>query len=177
MRKADKHESAHLPNVVIYTDGACYNNRKGQGLGGAAAILECNGHRKHISRGWRNTTNNRMELWALIIGLSALTRPCSVLVVTDSKYVITVASKTEKYARTNWMKPNKRGNPSAKPIMNADLLRHIDKLKQLHELRFTWVKGHSGHAHNELCDRMADKAAGTATEIDIQHPQEEYLFA
>ncbi len=134
--------------VEIFTDGACSGN---PGPGGYGAILRYGGHIKEISGGASETTNNRMELMGVIEALSALNRPCEVILTTDSKYV--VDSVTKGWARSwkakGWVKSDK------KPALNADLWERLLELLDKHDVRFVWVKGHAGHPENERCDALA----------------------
>ena len=135
-------------NVVLYTDGACKGN---PGVGGWGALLNYQGHEKSLFGGEEMTTNNRMELLAVIEGLSVLKRSCQVDVYTDSKYV--------QKGMTEWIKDWKaRGWKTAakKPVKNDDLWKRLDELSQKHELRWHWVKGHAGHAGNERADELAN---------------------
>jgi Ribonuclease HI len=135
--------------VHLYTDGACRGN---PGPGGWGAILEYGEQRKELYGGEQLTTNNRMELTAVIRGLQALKRPCRVLVVTDSKYVL--------QGMTEWLDGwKKKGWRTAakKPVLNADLWQTLDELANKHTLSWEWVKGHSGHPMNELADRLANR--------------------
>lgn len=135
--------------VHLYTDGACRGN---PGPGGWGAILEYGAQRKELYGGEQLTTNNRMELTAVIRGLQALKRPCRVLVVTDSKYVL--------QGMTEWLDGwKKKGWRTAakKPVLNADLWQTLDELANKHTLSWEWVKGHSGHPMNELADRLANR--------------------
>ena len=134
--------------VEIFTDGACSGN---PGPGGYGAILRVGEHIKEISGGAPDTTNNRMELMGVIAALSALNRPCDVILTTDSKYV--VDSVTKGWARSwqakGWVKSDK------KPALNADLWEKLLGLLDTHNVKFVWVKGHAGHPENERCDRLA----------------------
>ena len=134
--------------VEIFTDGACSGN---PGPGGYGAILRVGEHTKEISGGAPDTTNNRMELMGVIAALSALNRPCDVILTTDSKYV--VDSVTKGWARSwqakGWVKSDK------KPALNADLWEKLLGLLDIHNVKFVWVKGHAGHPENERCDRLA----------------------
>ena len=112
------------------------------------------GHEKELSQGYELTTNNRMELMAVIAGLSALRESCRVIVTTDSQYV--------KQGITTWIAGWKKNNwktSSKTPVKNKDLWQQLDELVQKHELSWCWVKGHNGHAENERCDRLANTAA------------------
>lgn len=134
----------------MYTDGACKGN---PGKGGWGVLLRYKGVEKQLYGGEAMTTNNRMELMAVIQGLSALTRPaCDVHVFSDSRYVLS--------GITEWM-PNwkKKGWKTAakKPVVNEDLWRQLDALAQQHNIRWEWVKGHSGHVENELADALANR--------------------
>ncbi|MBM6920422.1 ribonuclease HI [Phocea massiliensis] len=134
--------------VTIYTDGACSGN---PGPGGWGVILSYKGHKKELSGGERQTTNNRMELTAVIEGLSALTRPCRVNVVTDSKYVVDAITLgwARKWRAQGWMRNKKE------KALNPDLWETLLDLLDRHEVTFTWVKGHAGHPENERCDELA----------------------
>lgn len=134
--------------VTIYTDGACSGN---PGPGGWGVILSYKGHKKELSGGERQTTNNRMELTAVIEGLSALTRPCRVNVVTDSKYVVDAITLgwARKWRAQGWMRNKKE------KALNPDLWETLLNLLDRHEVTFTWVKGHAGHPENERCDELA----------------------
>ncbi len=137
-----------MRNVFIYTDGACSGN---PGPGGWGAILVYGQHEKAISGGAAQTTNNRMELTAVIESLSLLKEPCHVTLTTDSKYV--VDSVTLGWAKgwraRGWVKANKE------PALNVDLWERLLALLDVHEVEFVWVKGHAGHPYNERCDALA----------------------
>ena len=140
---------------MLYTDGACSVN---PGRGGWACILDYRGTRKTLSGGLADTTNNRMELLAVIKGLEALTKPCEVTVVTDSKYV---ADSIIKGWLASWLKkPNFGGKK------NPDLWKRLDKLLKIHKVEFQWVKGHKGHPENEECDRLAVLAYQPENELE-----------
>ena len=137
-----------MRHVEIYTDGACSGN---PGPGGYGAILVYNGREKELCGGEKMTTNNRMELTAVIEALKALKEPCSVTLTTDSKYVsdgITLGWARGWRAR-GWKKAD--GKPALNPELWSELLDLLDK----HEVRFVWVKGHAGHPYNERCDTLA----------------------
>jgi len=137
------------PEVQLFTDGACRGN---PGPGGWGAILEFGEQRKELYGGEAHTTNNRMELTAVIRGLEALKRPCQVLVVTDSKYVLQGMTEwIEGWKRKGWRTAAK------KPVLNSDLWQMLDQLASVHTLSWEWVKGHSGHPMNELADRLANR--------------------
>lgn len=135
--------------VLLYTDGACRGN---PGPGGWGAVLEHGSRRKTLHGGEANTTNNRMELTAVIQGLSALKRRCRVRVVTDSRYVM--QGMTEWLP--NWKKKRWR-TAGGKPVMNVDLWQQLDEVVAGHEVEWEWVRGHSGHPGNEAADRLANR--------------------
>lgn len=135
--------------VKIYTDGACRGN---PGPGGWGALLELNEKRREMCGGENNTTNNRMELTAAIEGLGALKRPCDVLIITDSKYVL--------QGVTEWMPGWKRKGwktSTGKPVKNVDLWQLLDKACGQHKVKWQWVKGHAGHPGNERADQLANR--------------------
>ena len=135
--------------INIYTDGACKGN---PGPGGWGAILEYDGKEKELFGGEPTTTNNRMELTAVIEALGALRRPCTVVLHTDSQYV--------QKGITEWINGWKaRGWKTAakEPVKNADLWRKLDEVVRTHRIRWVWVKGHSGHDGNERADALANK--------------------
>lgn len=136
-------------DVVIYTDGACKGN---PGPGGWGALLIYKGVEKELWGGDPNTTNNRMELMAAIAGLVALTRPCSVKLVTDSQYVM----KGIQEWLPNW---KKRGwkTASKEPVKNADLWQKLDEEVNRHQVSWQWVRGHTGHPGNERADQLANR--------------------
>ena len=137
-----------MKQVTLYTDGACSGN---PGPGGWGAILECDGRRKELSGGEASTTNNRMELTAVIEGLSALKYGCAVTLVSDSKYVIDAITKGWVYSwkARGWRKADKS------PALNVDLWEKLLAQLARHEMTYNWVKGHAGHPQNERCDEMA----------------------
>lgn len=134
--------------VEIFTDGACSGN---PGPGGWGAVLRFEGREKELSGGEPETTNNRMELTAVIKALSALKEPCKVKLTTDSKYVCDAILKEWVYSwkANGWRKADK------KPALNVDLWELLLPLLKLHEVEFFWVKGHAGHPENERCDELA----------------------
>lgn len=148
---------AEKKQVFIFSDGACSGN---PGPGGYGVILRCEGKEKELSGGEADTTNNRMELTGVIMGLSALKYPCKVTVQTDSKYVVDGIEKgwAKSWRKNGWIKSDK------KPALNSDLWEELLGLLEIHEVSFVWIKGHAGHAENERCDRLAvaqrDKFAG-----------------
>lgn len=135
-----------MKSVTIHSDGACEGN---PGPGGWAAVLDYNGHVGQISGGEIATTNNRMEIRAAIEALRKLKEPCEVQFFTDSEYL--------KNGITIWIKAWKRKNwkKGQKPIKNADLWQQLDEAASLHKVTWHWVRGHSGDAKNETCDRLA----------------------
>ncbi|MDD2954975.1 MAG: ribonuclease HI [Oscillospiraceae bacterium] len=134
--------------VEIFTDGACSGN---PGPGGWGAVLRYNGVEKELCGGESATTNNRMELTAVISALSALKRPCSVRLTTDSQYVVNGIEKgwAKKWRANGWKKSNRE------PALNADLWQQLLTLCETHQVTFCWVKGHAGHPENERCDQLA----------------------
>ena len=136
------------PCVRLYTDGACSGN---PGPGGWAAILQMNAHEKELSGYAPETTNNRMELTAVIEGLSALNRPCTVTVTTDSRYVVDAMEKgwAVGWRARGWRKADK------KPALNTDLWGRLLTLCQTHRVNFVWVRGHEDHPQNVRCDALA----------------------
>ena len=137
-----------MKTVTIYTDGACSGN---PGPGGWGAILSYNGREKELSGGERQTTNNRMELTAVISALEALREPCAVELYSDSKYVIDALSKgwAESWRKKNWIKSDK------KPALNPDLWERLLDLTAVHTMRYHWVKGHADNEYNNRCDALA----------------------
>ena len=137
-----------MKTVTLYTDGACSGN---PGPGGWGAILEYQGIEKEMSGGEKSTTNNRMELTAVIEGLSALKEPCIVELYSDSKYVIDGLSKgwAAGWQKNGWRKADK------KPALNPELWERLLALTQQHEMRYHWVKGHAENPKNNRCDALA----------------------
>ena len=138
----------NLSFVQMFTDGACSGN---PGPGGWGTILRCNGVEKELSGGERETTNNRMELTAVIEGFKSLKRSCNVELYTDSKYVADSIEKGWVYSwkKNGWKKSDK------KPALNSDLWEELINEIEKHNLKIIWVKGHAGHPENERCDQMA----------------------
>ena len=141
-----------MTSVILYTDGACSGN---PGPGGWGFIMEHPDSGKRLARsgGEAQTTNNRMELMAVIEGLSALKQPCRVEVVSDSAYVLNGLSSWMKSWKANGWR--RREGKTWKEVKNVDLWQRLDELMQIHSLQFTKIKGHAGHPQNEECDRMA----------------------
>ena len=137
-----------MKTVNLYTDGACSGN---PGPGGWGAILSYNGTEKELSGGESNTTNNRMELTAVIEGLSALKESCIVELYSDSKYVIDALEKGWAWGwkKKGWIKSDK------KPALNPDLWEKLLALTMRHEMRYHWVKGHADNPYNNRCDQIA----------------------
>lgn len=133
--------------VEIYTDGACSGN---PGPGGWGALLRCNGVEKELCGGESETTNNRMEMMAVIKALEALKKPSQVKLYTDSKYVMQgITEWLEGWKARGWKTASK------KPVKNQDLWEQIDRVVGKHSVKFEWVKGHAGHPENERADELA----------------------
>lgn len=139
-----------LKSVEMFTDGACSGN---PGPGGYGVILKYNGVEKELCGREELTTNNRMELTAVIEGLKILKQPCNVNIQTDSKYVVDAITKgwLENWQKSNWRKADK------KPVLNVDLWQQLVELLKVHNVKFLWIKGHNGHTENERCDQLAVK--------------------
>lgn len=155
-----------LSKVKIFTDGAARGNPEGPGgYGSILAFLDQKGelHTKEISAGYQKTTNNRMELMAVIRGIEALNKPCEVEIYSDSKYVVDAFN--QKWI-LSWQKKNwKRADN--KPVKNIDLWKYLLKVMEPHHVTYIWVKGHDGHEWNERCDYLATTAAdGTELLVD-----------
>jgi ribonuclease HI len=141
-----------MKKLFLYSDGACSGN---PGPGGYGVLLKYGDHCKELSGGFANTTNNRMELTAVIKGLESLKEPCEVTVVSDSRYIVDAMEKgwARKWRANGW-KRNKK-DPALNPDLWAQLLDRCVK----HTVRFQWVNGHAGHPENERCDQLAVAAA------------------
>ena len=137
-----------LPLVELFTDGACSGN---PGPGGYGAILRYGSIEKELSGGEPETTNNRMELTAVLVGLKALKKPCRLTIYSDSQYFCNGITKgwAESWRQNGWRKTDK------KPALNPDLWEEILEELAKHEVTIEWVKGHAGHPENERCDRLA----------------------
>lgn len=137
-----------MKEITIFTDGACSGN---PGPGGWGAVLIYNSHRKEISGGEKLTTNNRMELTALIKALEIVNQKCKINIFTDSQYLCNSINNgwAENWRKNNWKKSDN------KPAINPDLWEKLLDLLQSHEYKINWVKGHAGHPENELCDKLA----------------------
>ena len=140
-----------MKQVTLYTDGACSGN---PGVGGWGAVLIYNGHEKRISSAEDATTNNRMELTAVIEGLKCLKEPCSVNVYSDSAYMVNAFNNGWVYdwANSGWRKADN------KPVLNSDLWQELYLLSKTHKLSFIKVKGHADNEYNNICDKLATDA-------------------
>lgn len=137
-------------SIEIYTDGACSGN---PGPGGWGSVLLYNGHRKELSGGENDTTNNRMELMAVIRAMQALKRPCEVTINTDSIYVMKgITEWIDNWKARNWKTASK------KPVKNVDLWKELESALESHKVNWKWVKGHSGVPENERADELATSA-------------------
>lgn len=145
--------------IELYTDGACSGN---PGPGGWGCLLIAGKHARRLSGYEPDTTNNRMELTAVIRGLSALTRPSEVLVTTDSTYVKNAFTEgwLDSWQTKGWK------TKTGKPVKNQDLWLELSRLRRVHVLTWEWVEGHSGHLQNELCDELARQAIKSRKGID-----------
>ena len=143
---------SELKDVIIYTDGACIRN---PGPGGYGVVLLRGEDRKELSGGYGKTTNNRMEILAAIVGLEALNQRCQVTVYSDSKYIV---DPIEKGWARKWREQGWRLTTRGKAL-NADLWNRLLNLCDSHDVKFKWVRGHSGNAENERCDQLASEAA------------------
>ncbi len=144
--------------VTLFTDGAARGNPEGPGgYGAVLQYVDTKGtlHEREFFAGYKKTTNNRMELMAVIVGLEALTKPCDVTVVSDSKYVTDAFNQ---HWMDGWLKNNWRTS-GKKPVKNVELWQRLLKAMEPHKVVFEWVKGHDGHPENERCDKLATGAA------------------
>jgi ribonuclease HI len=150
--------------VIIYTDGGC---RPNPGLGGWGAVLIHGSHIKELSGAEPETTNNRMELTAAVSALEALKRHCRVVLHTDSEYL--------QKGITQWMPSWKRNGWKRREgaVKNVDLWQELDRLTQLHEVEWRWVKGHAGNAYNERCDELATDAMAELAAASARRPNAE----
>ncbi len=152
--------------VIIYTDGAARGNPNGPGgYGTILSYTDPKGevHRRELSGGYQKTTNNRMELMAVIVGFESLLRPCHVIVYSDSQYVVNAFNQhwIDGWKKKGW----KRGKNE--PVKNVDLWKRLLKAMEIHEAEFRWVRGHNGHPENERCDELAVAAAlGDDLQVD-----------
>lgn len=144
------------PKVEIYTDGACSGNPGKGGYGIVLRYKKSDGTyvSKELSQGYENTTNNRMELLAAVIALESLTKKCDVTLYSDSKYLIDAIEQNwlENWVLKGWKTASK------KPVKNVDLWKRFIEIREKHNVKFVWVKGHAGHEFNEICDKLAVKA-------------------
>ena len=141
--------------VSLYTDGACKGN---PGKGGWGVLMRYGSHEKELFGGEAHTTNNRMELTAIIQGLAALNRPCAVVIYTDSQYV---KNGMEKWIH-GWKK-NGWKTAAKQPVKNEDLWRQLDQLAAQHQIQWQWVRGHAGHAENERADALANQGVASVS--------------
>lgn len=146
-----------MTQVELYSDGSSRGNPGPGGYGSILRTVRADGERyeKEFSQGYVSTTNNRMELMGVIVGLEALKRPCKVKVITDSQYVVKAFNEhwIDGWLRRGWK------NSQKKPVKNADLWKRLLAAKEPHEITWEWVRGHAGHAENERCDQLATTAA------------------
>ncbi len=151
-----------MKEIKLYTDGACSGN---PGPGGYGAILKYGNSEKEFSEGFYKTTNNRMELMAIIIGLEALKESCRIKIYTDSKYIVDAVNNgwAQKWQANGWRRNKKE------MAKNPDLWQRLLDLIDAHQTEFIWVKGHAGHFENERCDRLAVKASENPNLIDEQY--------
>ncbi|UXN37390.1 ribonuclease HI [Avibacterium paragallinarum] len=148
-----------LKHIEIFTDGSCLGN---PGTGGIGILLRYKQHEKQISKGYFQTTNNRMELRAVIEALASLKEPCQVTLHSDSQYMKNGITKWI----FNWKKNNWKSS-TGKPVKNQDLWLLLDNETQRHQIHWQWVKGHSGHRENEICDQLAKQGAENPTLEDV----------
>lgn len=145
------------PYVKLYSDGSSRGNPGPGGYGSILQFVDSKGnlHQREYSAGYMETTNNRMELMGVIAGLEALTKPCHVEVITDSKYVVDAFNKKwiDGWIQKGWRLSSKS------PVKNVDLWKRLLEASKEHTVEYTWVKGHAGHQENERCDELATKAA------------------
>ena len=140
-----------MKRVILYTDGACSGN---PGVGGWGAVLMFNGHEKRISSAEQSTTNNRMEVTAVIEGLKCLKEPCEVQVYSDSAYTVNAFNNgwIFSWEKGGWKKADN------KPVLNADLWQRLLNLTRIHSVNFVKVKGHADNEYNNICDKLATDA-------------------
>ncbi len=144
--------------VDIYTDGSCIGN---PGPGGYGAVLVSGGHRKELAQGFRRTTNQRMELMAVIAALEALKEVSQVRIFTDSMYVRNgITAWVETWVRNGWRTAGK------KPVMNRDLWERLLRLRNRHSIEWKWIKGHAGHRENERADELANVASRAGGSVE-----------
>ena len=140
-----------MKRVTLYTDGACSGN---PGIGGYGCLLMYNGHEKRLSGAFADTTNNRMEIYAVICGLKCLKEPCEVDVYSDSAYTVNAFNNGWIYSweKSGWKKADN------KPVLNDDLWKELLALTRIHKINFIKVKGHADNEYNNLCDKLATDA-------------------
>ncbi len=148
----DTSSTGDLPQVTVYTDGACSGN---PGPGGFGVVLLSQSKRLELSQGYRTTTNNRMELLGVIVALEGLKRPCNVTIFSDSQYVVNAVEKRWVYLwkSKGWRRADK------KPAQNIDLWERLLPLLERHRVEFRWVRGHNNNVENERCDQLAVAAS------------------
>lgn len=140
-----------MKEVFVFTDGSCLGN---PGPGGYGVVLKYKNMVKELSNGYERTTNNRMEILAVVAALGCLREPCAVHITTDSQYVKNgISSWIHGWKRNGWLTSTKQ------PVKNVELWKQLDELVARHNVQWHWVKGHSGHAENERCDELARTAA------------------
>ena len=141
-----------MKNVDIYTDGSSRGN---PGPGGFGTVIRYGKHTRELAQGYRQTTNNRMEILAAVAGLEVLREPCRVTVHSDSRYLVDAQTKgwVDGWKAKGWKKKDKS------PVKNIDLWKRLEKAAVGHEIEWVWVKGHDGHEMNERCDTLATEAA------------------
>ena len=155
-----------MKEIILYSDGACSVN---PGPGGYGSILEFNETRKEFSKGFRNTTNNRMELMGVIEPLRLLKEPCKVTIYTDSMYIVNSVKKKwlDGWVKRDWKRSDRE------PVKNIDLWKLMLELLEVHQLDFNWVKGHNEHEENERCDELAVSARQQRDlEVDGEYEKE-----
>ena len=149
--------------VEIYTDGACSGNPGPGGYGTILVHVDKDGvkHEKELSEGYKDVTNNQMELLAVIVGLESLKKPCDVTLFSDSKYVVDAFNNNwiDNWIKKGWKTAGKT------PVKNVELWQRLLKAKEPHDVEFVWVKGHAGHEYNERCDSLA---VASSKKADIQ---------
>ena len=148
-----------MKKVEIFTDGACSGN---PGPGGYGVILKSENHMRELSAGYKNTTNNRMELQAVIAGLQALNEKCAVNIYSDSKYIVDAIRQSwvRRWQKDNWYRNKKE------KALNPDLWQTLLELVDQHQVTFNWVRGHAGHPENERCDELAVAATAGKNLLD-----------
>ncbi|CAL1329026.1 ribonuclease HI [Candidatus Providencia siddallii] len=157
-----------IKNVEIFTDGSCLGN---PGPGGYGIIFRYKNYEKQLSDGFFLTTNNRMELLAVIIALEFLKGTCNVILTTDSQYVRKgITEWIHVWKTTYWFKINK------KPVLNVDLWKRLDIVVKMHKIKWCWVKGHSFYLENEKCDYIARLAAMSPTKEDKGYFSKKWIF-